>query len=260
MPAVETKDLSQDHFIVLDGYDFTDSVRSQGTDFGRTMLPANYLGQRTMQDVHGAFRYPLSLAGDATTANLIALEDFQRRDGAEVVLWTDAGPFPGRHASMGRMRTNGMPHSRETDAIATWEIELGAANHEQVITNPVGTLENRKAPGSVALTATGNGTAVLFAPAVTTEQEMFFCVHEPEFPGPTAGSTLVGVLESATDEIFTTPVVRITLPSIGDTRGSESDVLAGPLTAGLWWRVAWTVTGGSPERFPIAAFGPRTIG
>lgn len=261
MPSSQTKDLSHDHFIVLDGYDFTGSVRSQATNFARTMLSADYLGQVSMREVHGAFRYAVSLAGDASIANLIALEDFQGRDGAEFVLWTDAGVAPGRHASMGRMRTNGMPHNRDTDAITTWEIELGAANHEQVVTNTVGTLANHKAPSVGPLTASGAGTAVLMSAGVTSEQEIFFAVQELEFPGPSSGSALVGQLENATDQAFTVPVVVITLPSIGDTRGSESDTAAGPFTSGLWWRVNWTtLTGASPERTPVAVFGKRTIG
>ena len=258
MPAVEVKDQSFNHFLLLDGYRFAGSVRTQGWNSARTMLPADYLGNLAMDQVHGAFDYRIPLAGDASIAILTALEDFQRRD-STLVLLTDVGLNPGNAAIIGSGRTNGMPHGRETNAIATWETEWSTGDHEHVAQNSVGTLENRIAPGSSALTATGNGTAVLMAAAVSAEEELVFAVHEPEFPGPTSGSTLVGVLESATDQVFTTPVPRITLPSIGDTRGSEFLTLAGPLTGGLWWRVAWTVTGGSPQRFPVAAFGKRQI-
>lgn len=257
------KDLSRNHYLVLDGYRIAGCLRTQGWDAKRTVLGANYIGNDTLEDCLGAFDYKIPLAGDVTPAILDALNDFASRDAtvaaSNSVLLTDAGLAPGNAAIIGNGRVNGIPADRNFDAIATWDVIWGSTDNEHVIQNSVGTLANHIAPTSSALTASGDGVAVEMAAEVFANEEIGFAVHEPDSPGPTSGSTLVGVLESAIDSIFTTPIVRITLAALGDTRGSEFDTLAGPLPAGLFWRVAWTITGGSPERYPIAAFGKRLI-
>lgn len=256
MPTPQAKDPGIHHYLGLDGYRLQLGLRSMGWDANRTVLPGNYLGNEVMQDLHGAYDYKIPLAGDKSEAIILALEALYRA-GTTPVLLTSVGKSAGDYAIIGRGKINGLPNSRTFNQVATWDTIWGAGDGEHVALNITGCLANHWAPGASALTATGNTAAIQMVRAVTADEEIIFVVQEADYPGPSAGSTLVGKLQSATDQAFTTPVDRITLSSIGATRGAESGVLAGAFSANLWWRIAWTVTGSTPTRYPIGAFGWR---
>lgn len=254
MPTATLKDAGVHHYPGLSGYRIQ-TARALGWDANRTLLDAGYLGVETLDAVHGAFTYKVPISGDTTPAIKDGLLALQRS--TDPVIYTDVGKDVGTAAVIGRGKIDGLPNQHSFNTLATFSTTFCAGDGEHVAVNPVGTLANHWAPGASALAATGTTTPVQFTDAVAADEELIFAVQEASYPGPSAGSTLTAVLKSATDQVFTTPVTRITLTAIGATFGAETGVLAGAISANLWWRVDWALTGTTPTRYPTAAFAKR---
>jgi hypothetical protein len=93
--------------------------------------------------------------------------------------------------------------------------------------------------------ATGNGTGFQLG-AVASGQRIYAGLH---VIGPTAGTSIAVVLESATANTFAGATTRITFTlATGPTAEFLSAV--GPITD-TWWRYRYVVAGGGPS-FPIA--------
>lgn len=95
-------------------------------------------------------------------------------------------------------------------------------------------------PTTSAKTATGNGTGQQFD-AVGASQAMYLALHVTAISG---APTFTVVLESDDNAGFTSPTTRITSSSYSASTGSEWQSVAGAITD-TYWRVRWTVTGGS---------------
>lgn len=255
MPTPQIKDTGLANWTGLGGYRLQLGLNQKGWEASREMLASPNLGEDVTKQRHGAFSYRVPLSGNSNQNIQDGLAALQRSAAQEIFI--DVGENVGDHATIGRGLIDSGGTTWPAHQLVTFSTTFQPGNHEHVVVNPVGTLANHWKPGAAALAATGNTTSVQMTHAITADEELVFAVMEPDYPGPSAASTLVGKLQSATDAIFTTPVDRITLPSIGAAAGAEMDVLAGAITGSLWWRIAWTVTGSTPTRYPIAAFGYR---
>lgn len=109
-------------------------------------------------------------------------------------------------------------------------------------------------PTTTARTASGNGTARQLG-AVSATQRIYLALHVVAISG---APTFSVVLESDDNSGFTSPTTRITSASYSATTGSERQSLAGAITDD-YWRVKWTVTGGtSPSITFLAVAGIAT--
>jgi hypothetical protein len=108
-------------------------------------------------------------------------------------------------------------------------------------------------PQGTARTATGTGTSVQLG-AVDSNHALYVCLHQTGF---TDGSMTVKVqsdnatgFPSATDQGTFTAVTGL---------GGQTMKISGPITDD-WWRVAWTISGGSTHSFLFAVtagIGPK---
>lgn len=95
-------------------------------------------------------------------------------------------------------------------------------------------------PTSTARTASGNGTGRQLG-AVTASQRIYLALHVLAISG---APTFSVVLESDDNAGFTSPTTRITSANYSAATGSEWQSAAGAVTDD-YWRVKWTVTGGT---------------
>ena len=257
MPTPVTKDPGLYHWAGIDGYRFQLGMRELGFDWQRAMLESPNLGGDSTRQVHGVHTFLNTLTGDSSAAIDDAIHTLRRSTTQQVLI--NVGKDDGDAAMISRgYLGGGSGVSHQATALTTFTVPFQSDEHEHAAINAVGTLANYWTPGAAALAATANGTAIQFTEAVAVDDEILFAFMEPDFPGPSAASTLAGDLFSATDQIFTTPVSRVAgLGTIGATLGVKSGVVSGVLAANLWWRVQWTVTGATPTRYPIAAFVKR---
>lgn len=104
-----------------------------------------------------------------------------------------------------------------------------------------------------ARTANGNGGAVTLAGPSST-QRLWAAFHCTTFSG-SATPTLTVKVQSATDNVFTTPVDRITFTTLSNATGSQfASTAVGAYTA-THHRVTWTVTGTTPSFSFFAVVG-----
>lgn len=97
-------------------------------------------------------------------------------------------------------------------------------------------------PSGTARTATGNGTARQVG-AVLTGEKVYGALNVVAASGTTP--TLDVVVESASDEAFTSPTSRLTFAQTATVVGEWKE-LAGPVTD-TWWRVVYTLGGTTPS-------------
>lgn len=103
-------------------------------------------------------------------------------------------------------------------------------------------------PSSSARTASGNGTGQQLG-AVAAGQSMFLALHVLAISG---SPTFSVVLESDDNSGFTSPTTRLTSASYSASTGSEWQSAAGAITD-TYWRVKWTVTGGTSPSISFLA-------
>lgn len=110
-------------------------------------------------------------------------------------------------------------------------------------------------PSSAAVTSTGNGTGQQLG-ALSASQSMYLGLHVLAISG---APTFSVVLESAAANTFSGATTRITSANYSASTGSEFQSVAGAVTD-TWWRVRWTVTGGtSPSVTFLAVAGIAAI-
>ena len=80
--------------------------------------------------------------------------------------------------------------------------------------------------------------------AVTATQKLYAVLHVLAADG--AAPTLDVIVESDTAEGFPSAVTRATFAQTGVIGGEFVTPIAGPITDD-WWRISWTVGGGSPD-------------
>lgn len=100
--------------------------------------------------------------------------------------------------------------------------------------------------------ATGSGAAQNLG-AVAAGQTIIAAMHVTAKGGTTP--TLDVIVESDDAEAFTMPTTRLTFAQIGDAIGYE--FVQSKSSAGItdtWWRVSWTLTGGTPSYTLSVAF------
>src|SRR3990167_4064054 len=95
---------------------------------------------------------------------------------------------------------------------------------------------------NTALVASGNSAAIQLG-AVTATQKIFAHLH---VFGATAGDTFDAVLQSDSDQAFTTPNARATFTQVGATVTAERKSANGAITD-TWWRINYTIGGVSPS-------------
>ena len=106
-----------------------------------------------------------------------------------------------------------------------------------------------------ARTVSGSGTGRLLG-AVAAGQSMFLALHVVAISG---APTFSVVLESDDNSGFTSPTTQLTSASYSAATGSEWQSVAGAITD-TYWRVKWTVTGGtSPSVSMLAVAGIATV-
>lgn len=103
-------------------------------------------------------------------------------------------------------------------------------------------------PTTTARTSSGNGTGRQLG-AVAATQRMFLALHVVAISG---SPTFSVVLESDDNSGFTSPTTRLTSASYSASTGSEWQSVAGAITDD-YWRVKWTVTGGSTPSITFLA-------
>ncbi len=263
MPTPVTKEVGLCHWTGVGdstaGYRFQLGLRELGFDWSRVMLDAPNLGHKTTRQVHGAFQFLNTLAGDLSAAIDDALHYIRRTTSQMVLL--DVGENAGDGAMISRGYGGGSHGGSHTHGqISTFSLPWQTDQHEHAAVNAVGTLANHWKTGATAVSATANGTAVQFTEAVVAGEEILFAWMEPDYPGPGAGTGLTGDLYYADDEAFTiNATAAVTgLGAIGATDGALSGVTSGAIATDKWWRVQWTVTG-ADVRYPVAAFVKRPI-
>ncbi len=94
-------------------------------------------------------------------------------------------------------------------------------------------------------TVTGNGAGQLLT-AVTSAQQLFAALHITAV-GDAAASIVVKV-QSDDNAGFTTPTDRITFASANAIGAQWATPVNGPITD-TYWRVVWTITGGTTPSF-----------
>lgn len=100
-------------------------------------------------------------------------------------------------------------------------------------------------------TSTGNGTGVQYV-AASSSQFLYATLHVLSVAG-TGPPTLAVVVQSSVDNTFAAPTTRITFTTTSSV-GGQILRLAGPITD-TWYRVTWTITGGSPSFLFLATVG-----
>jgi hypothetical protein len=108
-------------------------------------------------------------------------------------------------------------------------------------------------PQGTARTATGSGTGIQLG-AVSASQRIYANLHVLGF---TDGSMTVK-LQSSVDNTFGSPTDRVTFSAVTGLGGQASSLLGAVTDA--WWRVVWTITGGSVHSFLFAVsagIGPK---
>lgn len=108
-------------------------------------------------------------------------------------------------------------------------------------------------PQGTARTASGSGTGIQFG-AVSANQAFYINLHAT---GVTDGSMTV-VLQSDTTNAFSAPNTRATFSAVTGLGGQQIRV-PGAITD-TWWRVTWTITGGTTHSFLFAVsagIGPK---
>lgn len=106
-----------------------------------------------------------------------------------------------------------------------------------------------------ARTVSGSGTGRLLG-ALSATQSMFLALHVVAISGTPTFSV---VLESDDNALFTSPTTRLTSASYSAATGSEWQSVPGAITD-TYWRVKWTVTGGtSPSVSMLAVAGIATV-
>lgn len=125
-------------------------------------------------------------------------------------------------------------------------IQIGMVGDQRVVRGQV-------AHPLAARTTTGNGSAVTLAGPSAT-QRLWAALHCTTFSG-TATPTLTVKVQSATDNVFTTPVDRITFTTVSNSTGSQfASTAVGAYTAS-YHRVTWTITGTTPSFSFFAVIG-----
>lgn len=110
-------------------------------------------------------------------------------------------------------------------------------------------------PQGTARTATGNGTSQQIG-AVATGQALYVNLHV--FSVADAGATLTVKVQSDNATGFPSPTDQATFTAASAVGGQTARIL-GPITDD-WWRVVWTIAGGSTPSFLFAVsagIGPK---
>lgn len=110
-------------------------------------------------------------------------------------------------------------------------------------------------PSATARSASGTGTGRQLG-ALSATQSMFLALHVVAISG---APTFSVVLESDDNSGFTSPTTRLTSASYSASTGAEWQSVAGAITD-TYWRVKWTVTGGTaPSISFLAVAGIATV-
>ncbi len=96
---------------------------------------------------------------------------------------------------------------------------------------------------NTGIVANGSGTALQLG-AVLATQKLYAVLHVLSAGG--AAPTLDVIVESDTAEGFPSPVTRATFTQFGAKGGEWVTPVAGAITDD-WWRISWTLGGGSPD-------------
>lgn len=115
--------------------------------------------------------------------------------------------------------------------------------------NGEGLIRGRLMKGPTAITATGNGTGRQIID-VAADERLYAVLHVLEVADPTA--TLTVKVQSDDNSGFTTATDRITFTGVTAAGFEWATPVAGAITD-EWWRLAFTVAGGSSPSFLIAA-------
>lgn len=163
---------------------------------------------------------PWSIAPDGTSdlaaGNLMYLTKALRSKSS---MWGEVGRVPGWNAT----------------AKGSWPLVRGQSAH----------------PSGVPRTATGNGTSLQLG-AVAAGQHMYANLHVLSIAGTSTPSITVKV-QSDNATGFPSPTDQGTFAA-KTAIGGEAIRIAGPITDD-WWRVSWTITGGSPSFLFLVALG-----
>lgn len=100
-------------------------------------------------------------------------------------------------------------------------------------------------------TATGNGTAFQLG-AVGATQKLYASAHILTVSGSTPSVTLK--VQSDDNSGMTTPTDRITLAAANAVGAQFATPVAGAITDD-WWRVTWTISGGTPSFAMVVSVG-----
>lgn len=103
-------------------------------------------------------------------------------------------------------------------------------------------------PTTTARTTSSTGTGQQLG-ALSATQSMYLALHVVAISG---SPTFSVVLESDDNSGFTSPTTRITSASYSASTGSEWQSVAGAVTD-TYWRVKWTVTGGTSPSITFLA-------
>lgn len=107
-------------------------------------------------------------------------------------------------------------------------------------------------PQGTPRTVTGVGTGVQF-PALAAGQSMILAAHCLSMTG-TGGPTLAITVQSAAANTFVGPTTRATFTTFSAVGGQVIVVGPGAITD-TWWRVSYTITGGTPSFLFAATAG-----
>ena len=94
------------------------------------------------------------------------------------------------------------------------------------------------------ITATGNGTSRQLG-AVVAGQKVYASLHVTAASGSTP--TLDVTIDSSALENMGSPTTRITFTQVTASVTSEGPLSSATVTSDDWWRVEYTITGGSPS-------------
>ena len=109
-----------------------------------------------------------------------------------------------------------------------------------------------KALGST--TVTGNSTGSQLG-VVATPIKLHAILHVVSQDG--TAPTLDVIVQSATDSGFTSPTTRATFAQVTTILTSEAITPVSDASGDDWWRVTWTLAGGSPDYSFLCAIGIR---
>jgi hypothetical protein len=226
-----SKTVLSDAFIVFDGEAIRDSVNAVSIDYGAEELDGTTLADDTRIMVGGLLTAAMGADGFFQAPDPDSAFFAQMGAAGKVITIAPKTTEGSIGFSLNAILGSYNPGASVGELLA-YSIQAGA--RDRLVRGPL--LANK-----AGITVTGTGTAFQVG-AASGSQTVFAALHVTKAGGT---PTLDLTIESDDASGMLSPTTRITFDQ-ATAKGSQFKKLAGPVTDN-WWRVNYTIGGGTPE-------------